>query len=123
MKRDPVCHIPPAQPQVLPNLQNLPQVPPATDLPSALAAIAAIRLIINQITNVNNTTNGPRGGGSGSSSEDADWVEDSRVSEKVRVYNPEDKKQYVDIQRINRLVMKNTKTKQHWQWDRKRGGG
>lgn len=122
MKRDPVCHISPTKPAVLPSLKNLPQIPPATDLKSALAAIGAMTMIIRILTGDNgiNGQNGQNGGGGGDSKSDGDWREQNRVTEKKRIYNPKDKSQYIDVERINSLTMSNEKTKSRWKWDRQR---
>lgn len=111
VKQAPVCHIPPAMPNTVPTVKNLPAVPPATDLKSAIQAVNAIRQIVQIITNqqiqqpyTNNFI--------------ADWEESDRVTEVVRVYNPNDKSQYVDIQRINKLTMKDKKTGSKWTFNR-----
>jgi hypothetical protein len=41
-----------------------------------------------------------------------------RVTEKVRLTNPDDKEQYVDVLRINKLVMRNENTGELWVWER-----
>lgn len=42
----------------------------------------------------------------------------SRVVKTVRVYNPQDKEQYVDVQQINRMVFKDAKSGETWTWSR-----
>ena len=41
---------------------------------------------------------------------DASLIEQSRLTETVRVFNPEDETQYVDVERITALTTKNSKT-------------
>jgi hypothetical protein len=48
------------------------------------------------------------------------FTEVGRDTEKVRVTNPNDDSQYVDIERINRLTMRNNNTGELWVWYRKR---
>lgn len=44
------------------------------------------------------------------------FKEVSRSTKKVRVYNPQDKTQYVDVKQITSLVMRNSVTGDTWQW-------
>lgn len=111
VKQAPVCHIPPAKPDAPLVVKNLPAVPVATDLKSALQAINALRQVVQVITN---QITQPQG----ANNFIADWHESDRVTEIVRVYNPNDKSQYVDIQRINRLRMKDKKTGSTWEFVR-----
>lgn len=58
----------------------------------------------------------------------ANWVEDKsrRETETVRVENPDDPDQYVEIERINKAVFKRRATGEEMQigieWDKGRGG-
>ena len=75
-------------------------IPPAVDLPSAIRAI-------NQLININNYFEPvPL----------PNWVEDSRTTQVVRVYNPNDKSQWVDVERINNLTFVDQDTGGVWQW-------
>lgn len=104
-KQAPVCHIPPTKSTPQPGPRQFGQVPPATDLPSAITAINQLIQIIQQLTNT-----GPSNGGGGTvSSGSGNYNERRRVTEVVRVYNPDDHSQYVDIQRTNLLEMTDTK--------------
>lgn len=114
----PICHIPPPEQPPNSTAPSLPSIPLATDLKSALMALNAIRQILNTITSsskplvTNNvTTKNPDKNGS-------TWVEISRVNETVKVTNPNDDSQYVEVQRINKLVMQDQKTGQKWTWNR-----
>jgi len=45
-----------------------------------------------------------------------DWTEKARETETVRVTNPDDDSQFVDVERIKRLVMENSKSGQTLEW-------
>jgi hypothetical protein len=92
----PVCPIVRSQP--IPGQPPTKQtaIPPATDLPSAIRAI-------NQIINIYNL-------------KPLQYVETNRVTQTVRVYNPNDKEQWVDVERINSLTMQDPVTGGLWQW-------
>lgn len=115
----PVCHIPPpntATPQ--PTGTRLPSIPPATDLNSALRAISALRQAVQQLSNQITQNNGVLNGFRQDRNQGATWVEERRVTETVRVTNPQDENQYVDVERINSLTMKSRDSGQTWQWKR-----
>lgn len=115
----PVCHIPPVPPATTqPTGTRLPSIPAATDLSSALRAIAAMRQAIQQLSNQITKDNGVINGFRQDRNQGATWTEDSRVTETVRVTNPQDENQYVDVERINSLSMKNRDTGQTWKWKR-----
>jgi hypothetical protein len=120
----PVCHIPPATTPGDPRARALPAVPgPATpdDLGSIVALLNALRQIVmnlsdelkdNQgVTNNFYTQDDPK---------KARWVERKRVTQRVRVYQNNDKtsKNYVDVDQINGLVMQDRKTGALWNWNR-----
>lgn len=44
------------------------------------------------------------------------WEEKSRATETVRVENPDDPAQFVDVERIKRLVMRNSDTGEEFEW-------
>jgi len=86
----------------------MPSVPPATpDLQSLVHTVNILRTII---INMQNTRK-------------AVWRETGRVTEMVRVFNPTDHTQYVDVERINRLTMADQVTGQVWEWNRNRAAG
>lgn len=101
----------------------LPSIPVATDLPSALQAINALRQTINII--INNTTpsnpGGSPGGGFKSQNQpnpQANFTEirANRVTQTVRVFNPQDHNQFVDVQQITGLTFLDPQTKQTIVW-------
>ena len=95
----PVCpitrsQVPPAQPGI-----RVPAIPPATDIPSAIAAINRIITIINDTT--------PH----------IKWIEAERVTARVRIFNPDDDNQWVDVIRIMKLIMEDQDTGDLWVWE------
>ncbi len=113
----PVCHIPPTQPSRQPSPQELPSIPVAqANVQSLTASVNAMRQVINYITG----RQGPQGpqGTSGSPSKPARWTEASRSTGTVRIYNPDDKTQFVDVEQINQLTMKDGVTGESWSWNR-----
>jgi hypothetical protein len=119
----------------------LPAVPKAQDLPSALQAIQALTQIVmilsGQPPPQNNVAAQQRvvqgtpvlrfflPGPSGSAgppgvggSRRSNWVEAFRTTATVRVENPDDSSQFVEIERINQLVMRDTVTGSTWEFNR-----
>lgn len=116
----PVCHIAPENSRIpQPAVRGLPAIPIATDLQSALAAINAMRLIIQKITNQNQDDNGTQiNNFQMKPDKSTTWAEDSRKTETVKVYNPDDHSQFIEVERINQLVMKDKTTGNKWTWNR-----
>lgn len=121
----PVCHIPPVVPANQPNPVNLPSIPPAQ------ATIASLQATVNAMRYVVMYMSGQQGfqGQQGQQGKQGQpptppkaprWAEvkASRVTETVRVFNPSDKTQFVDIQQINQITMKDSVTGNTWQWSR-----
>lgn len=106
---------------------KMPFIPVATDLASALAAINAMRNALLQLAGMMSVRSGgqqsDRNNKDNSGNERPDpnrpprWIEVSRKTQKVRVKNKEDPEQYVDVERINRLVMRDTVTGDYWVWN------
>jgi hypothetical protein len=103
-----------------PDVPPLPPLPPpATDLPSALQAINTLRQIIMQLTNQipDNNTGGGGGGrrpdqgafAASNSKKSGNFVEQRqlRVTKKVRVFNPQDHTQFVDVEQITSQTFRN----------------
>lgn len=109
----PVCHINQNEVIEQPDPKTLPSVPIANDLASALVAINALRQIVNSITNQQN-----QGGISGFKVKPQDrgkgYSEVHRVMQTVRVFNPQDKTQFVDVQQLKQLVMRDGTTGELW---------
>ncbi len=77
---------------------------------------ATMQQLINIVNNnfqrisPNFNTNIQSGGGN--------WIEFKRVTATVRVSNPQDSSQFVDIEQINQLVMVDRVTGATWVWNR-----
>lgn len=119
----PVCHLPPVVdiPQPAPTV--MPSIPPATlDPSSMLAAIQALTAGFQLLTGQQQQRGGAPGQdgqpGQSAKSKKGDWQEQSRRTAKVRVTNPQDETQFVDVQVINQLVMVNATTGETWVWNR-----
>jgi hypothetical protein len=96
----PVCpvtraEVPPTQRGI-----KVPYIPKATDLESA---IKAINSIIDIIATDSEAT--------------IRWLEKERTTMIVRITNPEDEDQWVDVERIIRLVMEDQITGDLWLWE------
>src|SRR5665647_1321109 len=109
----PVCHVSNDQVITQPSPKQ-PAIPNATDLPSALVAIAALKKIVEELTQPPPQNNS----GGVTSSKPARWEQLKRTTETVKVTNPTDPSQFVEIERIKNLTMKDTKTGEQWDWNR-----
>lgn len=115
----PVCNLNSKLEVPQPTAPSFPQIPVATDLASGLQAINNISNIIQHMLG---STPGPNnfffggGGGGGNGGGGArppdklfDFVEvpGTRVTEKVRVFNPDDNSQFVDVQQVKHVQFAN----------------
>jgi hypothetical protein len=96
----PVCpitrsEVPPSQPGI-----KVPVVPKAADLPSAIQAI-------NKIIDIIATDSEPT----------IRWLEKYRVTTIVRIENPYDENQWVEVERIQALMMEDQVTGDLWYWE------
>lgn len=106
-----------------PLLQNIPY--PTPDLPSLWRTTNALRDTVQKMAGQTNTGNNKSPGNSGNQRNPAkkntqapQWTEVQRVTEQVRIYNPNDHEQYVDILQINLLEMRDNLTGATWIWTR-----
>lgn len=109
----PVCHINQNEVIEQPDPKTLPSVPIANDLASALVAINALRQIVNSLT-IQQNTGGVSGFKVQPKNKGKGYSEVHRVNQTVRVFNPQDKSQYVDVQQIKQLVMRDGTTGELW---------
>jgi hypothetical protein len=123
----PVCHVPGTEEIGQPDPKTLPNIPIATDLSSALTALNAMRQWMYSMRGGNGSGDGGtgsgRGGRVGGKKEDPQkkigrWNEISRTKEKKKIFNPEDKEQWVEVERINSLTFQDSLTKEQWIWKR-----
>lgn len=107
----PVCKINPAAEPILPRPITPMAIPIATDLQSLIQAVNAMRQILLNLNIPSNNT-GTNGGGfiannpNGNPNKQANFQEvvQKRVTQKIRVFNANDKTQYVDVQQITGLT-------------------
>jgi hypothetical protein len=95
----PVCpitrgEVPPSQPGI-----KVPIVPKANDLPSVIDAV-------NKIIDIIATDNTPT----------IRWLEKWRTTQIVRITNPDDDNQWVDVERIVELMMEDQVNGDLWYW-------
>lgn len=121
MSTAPVCHIPPVTPSTQPGPTPIPAIPPAQ------ATIASLQNTVNQMRIVvmylagQMAQAGPQGKpGNDAKAKPARWTEANRTVETVRIFSPTDKSVFVDVEQINKLVMKDGVTGESWTWDRDR---
>jgi hypothetical protein len=115
----PVCHVSKDQVIVQPSPKQQPAIPHANDLASALAAIAALKKIVEGWTLPHPDNN--EGGISGfktNPSKQSRWTQANRTVERVKIFNPSDSSQFVEIDRINSLTMVDKVTGETWVWNR-----
>lgn len=127
----PVCHIPPVNQPANPQPQNMPGIPgpvsPPTNSNAASqaafnAAIAsllnAMRMLLLQLANQQGITG--QTNNATSKNQKGRWSESNRVTEKVRVFqnNDQTSPNWVDVEQINSLTMKDSVTGSQWTWNR-----
>lgn len=120
---DPVCHVPPDSSAAQPGPQNLPGIPPPTaSIASLLATVTALRHTMLIITG-RQGVQGPRGQ-SGPRGQDVtakgQWQEDkaARIVETVKIFSKSDPTNFVEVEQVNGITMKNKDTGQTWNWRR-----
>jgi hypothetical protein len=119
----PICYINPPAPTAEPTGPALPPIPVATDVPSLIAAVAALTAVVRHLANQFPL---PPGGGritnltvnQDKKRHPADFHEvvTKRVVKKVRVFNPQNRKQFVDVNQITGLTFANKLTGQQIDW-------
>lgn len=82
---------------------QFPVIARATDLPSLITAVNQIKHIVDILTN--------------QFAEEVHWVERSRVTKIIRVTNPDNPDNWVDVERIMKLTFQNLVTKEIFVWD------
>ena len=116
----PICYINPPPPTAEPVAPTLPAIPAATDLQSVIQAV-------NTITQILRSMNNQQDGGpqrftdatvnSKKKRSDFHEVVKKRIVKKVRVFNPQNKSQFVDVKQITGLTFANKLTGQEITWE------
>lgn len=110
-----------------PQLDNPPLPPlPIANSGNLVNTVNAIRQVVQQLGspatlpkgNNHSGTNTGQSGNKQSKQKTSRWSEQSRTTSKVRVYNPDDHEQYVDVEQINQLTMVDKITGATWVWRR-----
>ncbi|HEX6825730.1 MAG TPA: hypothetical protein VF077_05370 [Nitrospiraceae bacterium] len=96
----PVCHIVRGQIWPEPKIKALAPVRKPTDQGSANQAIDTLADNQDKLAN-------------------ASWTEAKRNTQRVRIHNPDDYNQWVEVERITRVVFENTVTGQSFEWQYK----
>jgi hypothetical protein len=116
----PICYINPPAPTAEPLAPTIPAIPPATDLQSALAAIAALTQIVRALASQFPVTGGGRITDltviPAKKKNNFYEVVQKRTVKKVRVTNPNNPSQFVDVNQITGLTFENKLTKQQIDW-------
>jgi hypothetical protein len=94
----------------------LPTIPEATDLQSAINAINAIRRIMQTLIQPPHPVSGGITGFKLQQGRGFQEVRQRRVTRRVRIFNPQDKSQWVDVDQIVGMVMADPITGQTWTW-------
>jgi hypothetical protein len=123
MSEGPVCHLPSPTVAERHDPVPLPNVPIAQpNLASLTATVNALRQLVivlsGQVGQQGRQGAAGKKGADGKDQPAGSWEQFDLVTENVRIYNPNDKSQYVDVQRVNKLVMRNPQTKQVWTFNR-----
>ena len=109
----PVCNLNAKVNVQQPTMQSAPQIPVANDLPSALQAIQNItqilQTLVNQLPGQNNTQQNTPQRSSQQASPGGDFhqVPGSMVTQPVRIYNPDNPQQYVDVAQVTHVQFAN----------------
>ena len=115
----PVCEIQPVISTAQPAPSSLPAIPVATDLPSALQAIQALTMWVRQARPLlNPQPQQSQGLAKNQQPTSGGWKRVSQQYKTVRVTNPNDPSQYVDVQQIESLIMSHPTTGETWTWSR-----
>jgi hypothetical protein len=132
MATAPICPVPGAEPIGQPGGANIPSIPVANDLESAIAAVNTMRIAIGMLAGHIRPSNkqvkpGHQGGSFGSHTKDSNnagkngnWNEIKRTVKRVRVSNPDDESQFVDVDRIDNFTMRHRISGDTWVWNRNR---
>lgn len=119
----PVCHIAPEQSIQQPPPLNLPSIPPAgPSIESLVRTVNTMRQTIMILSGQQGSQGRPGEPGKNGQNNNAkgQWTENkqARVTEKVKIYNPSDTSQFVEVDRVNALQFVNKDTGQTWVWNR-----
>lgn len=119
------CNVRIDEPPGSPVGKTVPTIPMANDLASALAAIDAIRRWIASQQQPPRTREGGNGNGGGGiipkpqkqpKPQVGRWNEVHRSTKTVKIRNPDNADQFVEVEQITQLTMKDSLTGEKWIW-------
>jgi hypothetical protein len=120
MASAPICYINPPAPSAEPVAPTIPAIPVATDLQSVIQAVNTIAQILRSMNNQQDLGPPQRLTDATVNSKkhrsDFHEVVTKRVVKKVRVFNPQNKSQFVDVKQITGLTFANKLTGQQINW-------
>jgi len=130
----PVCHVSPPMQGAAPVYPPMPYIPPITaptpgpngqiDWSGLINAMLAMKAALEQLMRQRApfwslTVSQPGPGPSSKQQGDfGNFVVASQVTKTDRVYNPDDKSQYIDVERVAALTLTDKSTGQTWNWSR-----
>jgi hypothetical protein len=126
----PICLIPTTVSVPPPPAVAFPSIPlPEPTIPGLVASVSALKNAVELLSGQNNNVKKVSGVINGFSIKDNSkqqkktpaqgrWVETNRVTATVRITNPQDSTQYVDVLRINQLTFTDSVTGETWVWNR-----
>ena len=128
----PVCHISPAMQGAAPTQPRMPTIPPIMtpnvgpngqiDWSGLINAMLAMKDAIEKLAGqrapfYSFQLNRP-GGGPNKSPDFGNFVEVSQQIKTEKVYNPDDRSQWIEVERVANLTMRDAATGQTWIWHR-----
>lgn len=111
----PVCAVSANETIQQPKPVQYPSIPVATDLPSAIAAINAMRQVVQKLSG--GFTTSSSGKKNTPAPPQTTFTEISRATKTVRITNPNDPTQFIDVERISSLTLKDSQTGETWGWN------
>lgn len=127
----PVCHVPPANQSANPQVHDLPGLggPPQPTIASLVRAVTDLQRVVKSLSGqVQPIRPSDNTGSNGfktkedKKKDDSRWSEEGRVTEKKKIYQNNDKTSdnWIEVEQINQLKMRDKVTGEHWAWDRDR---
>lgn len=114
----PVCHIPPVNPATQqPGPKDIPAIPPP-----AQATLQSLQHTVNQLRQIIIQLTGQQGppGQNAKSPPPGSFVQSKIVTKTVRIFQNNDptSENWIDVERVNSLVLNNNSTKAIWTYTR-----
>lgn len=129
----PVCHVPTDQQIDQPPPVSLPAIPQVMhgDWQSVINAVNAIRLALQMMagqlqrpslaapsSGPRSTLKAPPSQSKSNPNKPPQWTELSRKTSKQKIYNPDDKSQFIELEQIDQLIWQNKASGDKIEWKR-----